>query len=262
MNGAQLAQQLKFELETVVWNVPGGTVVFGDDAVRVVQGEPSEDQLPGVYPCALVVIGSGNGDPWDSNIINQSVTVICVAAVAGDPMGENAVIGGSTDDLTKSYGRGSSEITERARYAVRNLTGADGCSLLVGSVDVGTPKNIKGLQCVSEEFEVQAVCTSDAHYTAPVEFAYAGSTWTWIGADMCRGRFDFVEYDLVWKTGATAPTDPADGTSAGTVSGAETITGVAALAGKTYCIFAVYNSRKNGLFEGASQPEDGSTLAT
>lgn len=261
MNGAQLAQQIKFELETVVWNVPGGGVVFGDDTVRIVAGEPTEEQLPGAYPCALVVLGSGTGDPWDSNIINQTITVICVAAVSGDAMGEKAVVGGNTDDLTQSYGRGSSEIAERARAAVRNLTGADGCSLLVGSVDVGTPKNLKGFQLVSEEFDVQAVCTSDAYYTAPVELSLAGSTWSWVGVDMCRGRFDFVEYDLVRKAGSVAPTDPSDGTSAGTVDNAENIT-VASVAGQTYCVFAVYNSRKNGLFEGASQPEPGSTLAT
>jgi len=261
MNGGQLAQQIKYELERVVWNVPGGTVVFGDDAVRVTSGEPTQEQMPSAFPFALVVLGGGPGDPYDSNLIEQSLTVICVAAVAGDPMGEHAVIGGSTDDLRTSYARGSSEITERARFAIRDLNGSDGCQLLLSGVDVSTPKNLNGLQCVSEEFTVKAWCMSDAHYTAPQELKLAGSLWTWVGADMCRGRFDFVEYDLVYKTGATAPSSPADGTSAGKVSDAETID-VTSLASKTYCIFATYNARKNGLVEGASEPVVGSIKTT
>ena len=261
MNGAQLAQQIKHELERVVWNVPGGTPVFGVDAVRVTSGEPTQEQMPSAFPFALVVLGGGTGDPWDSNLVQQSVTVIVATAVAGDPMGEHAVIGGSTDDLTRSYARGSAECAERARFAVRDLNGADGCQLLVGGIDVSTPKNLNGLQVVSEEFTVLGICTSDAHYTAPAEIKLAGSIWTWVGVDMCRGRFDFVEYDLVYKTGSTPPANPADGTSVGTVNNAETIT-VGALAGKVYCVFAVYNSRKNGLFEGASQPIVGSIKTT
>ncbi|MCH7511255.1 MAG: hypothetical protein IIB19_02700 [Chloroflexi bacterium] len=261
MNGGQLAQQIKFELGLVVWDVPSGTTVVGDDAVRVTSGEPTEEQIPSAFPFCFVVMSTGVGDEWDSNLINQTITVMCMAAVGGDPIGEHAVIGGSTDDLTKSYGRGVHELAERARFAVRDLNGADGNSLLVTSVDISTPRNMSGTMVVIEEFTVNAMCTSDAQYTSPQELKLAGSIWTWAGADMCRGRFDFVEYDLVFKAGATAPTDPADGTSAGKVSGAETIT-VDSLASKTYCIFAVYNARKNGLVEGASEPIVGSIKTT
>ena len=261
MNGGQLAQQIKFELEKVVWNVPSGTTVFGGDGVRVTSGEPTQEQLPSAFPFAIVVLGDGSPDEWDDDLIEQTVTVMCVVAVAGDPMGEHAVIGGSTGDLTKSHARGSHEVAERARSAVRGLTVMTGAQITVTGVASSSPKNLNGLQCVVEEFTVSAICTSDMHYAAPQEIKLAGSNWTWAGATHCRGRFDFVEYDLVYKAGASPPSSPADGTSAGKVSGTEAIS-VSALASKTYCIFAVYNARKNGLVEGASDPIVGSIKTT
>jgi hypothetical protein len=111
-----------------------------------------------------------------------------------------------------------------------------------------------------DERTVTALCTDQLHYAAPQEIAVAGTAWTWEGTH-CSERFDFKQYRLVWKTGATPPTDPSDGTVVytGTTAG----TTHTPLASKSYVIFADYSARKqSGVVEGSSDPEVGSIHTT
>jgi hypothetical protein len=252
----QMAQQLKHELEQVKWTTGSAKVVFGtNNRVRVTSGEPTQEQMPGGFPFALVILAGGVPDEEDPDLLVQRFEVLTCVSVTGDPMGEAAVIGASAD-LGESAGRGIAEVAARVRAAIGKLTGADGAKVQVTITDISTPKVLAGPHVVIDERTVTVICTSDLHYAAPQEIAVTGEAWTWAGPH-CSNRFDFKQYRLVWKTGTAAPTSPSDGTTVytGTVAG----TTHAPLAGKTYAAFADYSARKqSGVVEGSSDPEVGS----
>ena len=262
MNPWQMSQQIKHELERVIW--PGGVVVFGTKGgVRVFADIPNEDQLPPIFPFAMVGLGSGVFDEDDPDLLVQTFTIMSAVMVRGDPMGEQAIIGGPAADLLSSKGRGSAEVTERARSAIKNLTGDDGARILVSTTTTSTPRLISGYQLVVEEFEVSVLCTSELEYTQPQEFAVAGSTWTWKGVQQCKSRYDFVQFRLGHVAGSAPTETPAGSTIVGTTT-AETLTGVSQLAGKAYSIFADYSSRgQTGIVEGSSDGREvGAFLTT
>lgn len=261
MNSWQMAQQLKHELEQVTWLTGAADVVFGTlNRVRVTAGEPTQEQLPEGYPFALVILQSGVPDEDDPDLIVQTFDVLACVSVLGDPMGEAAIIGSAADDLGKSPGRGVAEVAARVLAAIGDLTGADGAKIKVTVTRTGTPTILAGPHVVIDERTVTALCTDQLHYAAPQEIAVSGSTWTWVGAH-CSDRFDFKQYRLVWKTGATPPTDPDDGTTVYTGTAATATH--SPLGSKSYVVFADYSARQqSGVVEGSSDPEVGSIHAT
>lgn len=258
-----MAQQLKHELQLVKWPGQGGEVVFGSNgAVRVFAGVPTEEQMPPSFPFAMVGIGSGLPDDDDPNLISQTFTILSAVMVKGDPMGEYAIIGGSTSDLLSSKGRGSAEVSERARSAVVDLIGGDGDKITVNSTATSTPALLTGHHIVVEEFEVTVLCTSQLHYAQPQEFANSGSTWTWAGAQ-CSSRFDFMQFRIGSITGSTPKVDPNDTDIVATVV-VPTVTGLSPTVGEAYSVFADYSSRGQlTVIEGSSDgSEVGAFLTT
>lgn len=256
MNPWQMAQQIKRLLETVRWSA-SGDVVFGDHgSVAVFAGAPTEEQIPPGFPWCLVGIADAEVDPDDPGLLTQQFRLMIAAEVAGDRMGEHAILGGGAQALGKSAGRGVGEVSERVRSAVQALTGADGAKILVSAISLGAPTAIgRGRHLAMEEVTVSALCTSAKHFAAPQHLRWVNPSWVWEGSH-CAARFDFYRYRLVRKTGTAPPIDADDGTVLYT--GTEpTWTGVRAN-GYTYGVFADYNSRGVASVEGTSGPEVGS----
>ncbi len=256
MNPTQLAQQIKHKLKAVTWP-SGGSLVFGEQGVRVFAGTPSEDQITAQRPLALVIIGAASADENHPDLLNQEFTVAVVVEVGGDPVGEFALVGGPVADMTKSAGKGLAEVCERVRYAVQSLSGADGVAIQITATTTAgpTPGN-NGRHLAMAELQLSAVCTAQPFYMAPQRIRWTSGIWSWDGD--CEDRFDFWRYRLVRKDGATPSSNTADGTTLylGTVNG---YTG-AQTAGKTYTVFAEYDARGRGVAEGNSDPERGSYL--
>lgn len=258
MNPWQMALQIREELRTVTW--PGGStkLVFGT-GVHVFAGTPTEDQIPARFPWALVGVDGGTADESHPEFLEQSFTILIAANVAGDAIGEQALVGGPTSELGISGGRGAMELAERARSAIQNLTGADGAKVMVTAQSTGVPTLLAGRHYVLDETTVTALCTSALHYAAPQELSHDGSTWTWEGAH-CSDRFDFKQYRIYSHTSImNGPGTAATGTPIllDTVTTAS-FTG-AATSSLFYHVFADYSARQQtGVIEGSSGVEVGS----
>lgn len=250
-----MAQQIKHLLQAATWS--GGSAVFGArGSVAVYAGTPTDDHIPAGFPWALVGIDSADIDPDQPSVIVQGFSVMCAAEVAGDRLGEYALIGGAAADLGKSAGRGVGEVAERVRATLQSLTGADGATVILSGTSAGTPAVLgRGRHLALDELRLTAVCTSAPHYSAPQRLRVTDGTWLWEGAH-CSGRFDFLRYRLVEKVGSTPSTSPSDGTVVYT--GTAATADYAATSGRVYTCFADYNARGGATVDASSSAAVGS----
>ena len=261
MNPWQLAQQIKHELAQVTWPGGSGDVVFGPRGVFVYAGAPpTEEQHPPAFPFALVTINSGSPDPDDPDIIEQTFSIVTVVEVAGDPLGENAVIGGARADYGKSAGAGVAEVAERVRSAVQKLTAYDGAAVVVSGSGTGAPQTLgKGRHLALEEFQVAALCTSAPRYTAPQELKRSGDVWSWRG-EWCAPRFDFVQFRLGYAPTSELVATPEELDTI-IYTGSNFEWSSAKIAGRAYQIFADYNGHGGASAAVSSEPVLGSYIA-
>lgn len=261
MNPSQMAQQLRKVLRAATWP-SGGDVVFGDQVFVVSEDLPSEENLPRGFPFALVVVGDGEPDEDHSDLIEQTFTVLVAVNVAGDDVGEHAIIGGARPDLAESAGAGSEEVAERARDAVFDLTGADGARVRATGTGIGGTSPLGGGKHLAvSSLTVTALCASALTYAAPQQLAESSDVWTWTGPH-CSDRFDFFRYRLGRKAGSTPPETPADA-DAIVYTGTAATTTHTPVAGQAYAIFADYDGRGQGAVEGSSSgSEVGAFLTT
>ncbi len=260
MNPWQMAQQLKHELQQAVWPSGTGETVFGSQSVYCYAGAAADDVHPPGFPFALVTVGGGTPDPDDPDLIEQQFSVAIAAEVAGDPLGEHAIIGGSRASYGSSQGAGVLEIGERVRATVQKLTAYDGAAVVVSGSGTGAPATLgqQGKQIALEEFTVTALCTSAPRYTAPQELRVSNGTWTWEGA-WTSSRFDFIEYHLGYVSG-TDPVASYSDLDATVYQGADLSVYEPAVSGRTYHVFAVYNGHGGATGAAYSDPELGSYL--
>lgn len=260
MNPWQLAQQLKHELATVTWE--GGSAVFGTRSVFVYAGAtPTEEELPVAFPFATITLGSATTDDDEPALSTQQMTVGVCVEVAGDPMGEFAIIGGARRDLGKSAGAGLAEVMERARYAIQRLTLYDGASIDVSSSGAGaidTPT--KGHHIAAEELNVEAQCTSQPYYAAPQIIKRTGNVLSWTGIQ-CINRFDFLQFTVGYVSGDTPVATPAELTST-IFTGDKLECATTFVPNRVYQVFAQYDPRGTGSAAYSSEAVVGSYLKT
>ncbi len=250
MNAWQMSQQIKHKLATVTWPDAAGEVVFGSRSVFVYAGgPPNEEELSPGFPFALVTIDSGTPDPDHPDLIEQQFSVMSVVEVAGDALGEHAVIGSSRANAGRSTGAGVAEVAERVRAALQFMTSYDGAHIIVNASGTGAPSTIgRGRHIAFDQFTVTAMCTSQPYYAAPERFTVAGGTATWVGAQ-CSSRYDFLRYRVGYVAGAIPVESPSDATIVYTGT-ATTATGVTG--GGVYMVWADYSARGGGVVSASS----------
>lgn len=252
MNPWQMAQQIKHKLATVTWAAGSQEVVFGSRSVFVYAGAPPNDEelSPG-FPFALVTIDSGTPDDEHPDLIQQQFSIITAVEVAGDALGEHAVIGSSRANLGKSAGAGVAEVAERVRFALQQMTSYDGSHMLVNGTGTGAPSPLgRGKHLAFDQFTVTGWCTSQPYYAAPERFTIAGSTGTWTGLQ-CSSRFDFLRYRVGYVAGAVPAEQPSDATIVYT--GTATTANLGSIVGgATYSVWADYAPRGGGIVAASS----------
>ena len=258
MNDWQLSQQLKRELQTVMWSSGAASRVFGERGVVVFAGTPSADQIPPAFPWCLIGIGTGTADESEPDLIEQSYDLFVGCQVMGDPMGQNAILGGPVATLTSSTNRGVLETCERALFAVGKLTGADGAAVVVSTVSTDSPSlPDEPRHLAVRQFSVSALCTRGLYYAAPQQLDHDANAnqWTWEGVH-CSDRFDFLRYRLIRKSDGNPSLQPTDGTEV--YSGTTASYTGDKTSGNTYTCFAEYDARGRGTVDDFSDPEVGS----
>ena len=260
MNPWQLAQQIKHELATVTWE--GGSVVFGPRSVFIYAGAvPQEEELPAAFPFATVTLGSATADDDAPDYLQQQVTVGICVEVAGDPMGEFALIGGARPDMTKSAGAGLGEVLERAQFAVQKLNLFDGASISVSTSGAGSIQTpTRGHHIAAEELNLDCQCTAQLYYAAPQIVKRIGNILSWYGQH-CSNRFDFLQFVAGYVTGDTPVATPAELTAT-IFTGDKLETATTFAPNRVYQVFAQYDPRGTGSPASSSEALVGSYIRT
>ena len=261
MNARQMAGQIKHLLQAATWPESGGTKVFGDRMVFVMAGQPTDDDLPGGFPFALVNIGPGTADDDDPNLLEVVFDVLTVADATGGVMGEHALVGGPKKTMGTSANRGVLELNDRVLDALKDLRGVDGATLQLRASSAGPPVALgRGRHMAIGESSFTGWVTAAPSYAAPTRLAESGGTWTWTG-DQCSSRYDFIRYRLGYVDGSEPAQDPASATIVYT--GTAATASVVPIPGKAYSVWADYGSRGGTAIEGSSDGREiGAYLTT
>lgn len=250
MNPWQLAQQIKHRLQALRWGAGSQGLVFGSRSVFVYGGSPDEKQLDPGFPFALITMDAGTPDADHPDLIEQQFTVVTCVEVAGDAMGEFAIIGSSRQDLGSSAGAGVAEVAERVRSTLQSMTGFDGASMIVSGQGVAAPQQIgEGRHVAYDSFGVTGMCSSQPHYAEPQQLNRQSLVLSWVGQH-CSSRFDFLRYRLTYRTGST-PQETSTGATTLYLGTATTYTATAVPAG-VYTVHAEYDPRRAGTAAAAS----------
>lgn len=213
MSPAQLLNEIKARLEVAVWPAAPGAVIFGS-AVYVTMGV-DKDNLPEVYPFAMIAPGHGAGEEEVVEQWDQEVLIHIGTMVEGDFLGEQALLGGPRSSKGESQGRGVLEVVQAALASVELLTGADGCPV---SVQYGAMPDVSPIDgdrnVVSVTSLLRCRVTRQDEFPAPMRLVVAQgaaghATLTWANP---YARFDYRQTVVVRKAGATPPTSITDGT--------------------------------------------------
>ncbi len=261
MNPWQMAQQLKHLLEQARWPTGSGDLIFGSATQRIAvfSGTPTDRQIPPAFPWCLIEIAEAEADEDSPDLLTQTFRLIVAAEVAGDRMGEAAVIGGAAPNLGKSAGRGVTELASEVRRTVGSLTGMDGARVIVSAASSGPVAPLStGGHVAMADVSLRAMCTSLPHYAAPQRLRYNVTRWEWDG-DHCAARYDFLRYRVLRKNGTHPSSNPSDGTVVYT--GTEARWTGSQISGQIYTVFAQYNSRGGTAVEASSDPDVGSYRA-
>lgn len=246
MNPWQLAQQLKHVLGNVTWPTGAVEKVFGSAVYVYAGSQPNEEEIPPGFPFALVTIDSGIPDQDAPDLLLQTFSIVTAVEVAGDPLGEFAIIGGARVNEGTSAGAGVAEVAERVRAAVQQLTGADGASMIVSGTGTGAPTALgRGRHLAFDEFRVTALCTSQPHYAPPQEFKIVGEAFSWRGERQCEARFDFMQYRVGYVAGHVPARTPAECISI-VYTGTDHEVAIVPIPGRTWSVFADYDPRDTG----------------
>lgn len=213
MNPAQILKQVRKIIREVRW--PGGSadLVVGLN-VFITEGATSEQDVPSVSPFVFITAGPTEAHPKEPGVLTIDVVVTICASVAGDPLGQAAIVGGVRLDTGKSAGRGVLEVESPILTRLQQLTGADGTPVVLSLVS-GTPTTQLGNRTVAQRtWTVRVLCTVEPEYDPPRNLVTAAgaaghAVLTWKNPP---DRFDFRRVLLVRKAGATPPASVTDGT--------------------------------------------------
>lgn len=214
MNEWQALQQIRHRLRTATWP-SSATLVWGTN-VHVTAG--AHGDAVAAFRCPLVLLrpGSGDHDPEareEFGLVERRVIVRLIQSLSGDPVGENALLGGNRQSVTSSQGRGLLELEERLMAVCKTMTQSDGVFIQVhasSEVDAGRDESLGYV--VFRDYELTLKTTVEAFYPPPRAFLATGGggtvTMSW---KLPPSRFDRLRVLLRRLTGATAPADITQG---------------------------------------------------
>lgn len=213
MNPAQVVKQVRKIIREVAWPDGAQDLVVGKN-VFVTEGATSEQDVPAVSPFVFLTAGPTSSDPKIPGVLSLDVVLTICAAVAGDPLGQAAILGGVRLDTGKSAGRGVLEVESPILARLQSLTGVDGVPVVLSLIS-GTPTTQLGNRTVAQRtWTLRILCSVEPEFEAPrnlVASAGAGghAVLTWKNPS---ARFDFYQAILVRKVGTTPPASLSDGT--------------------------------------------------
>lgn len=246
MNAWQVARQLRYLLAGRLW--PGTAVpVFG--RVWVTAEVDAEMVLHGILPLALVRPGAAQADPTygeEPDLLRQSFVVRVLASVAGDPVGESAILGSHrTGTPAASFGRGVLEIEEELFAAIEVLVSSTGVHVYhrassAAAVDL-EPK--LGL-IAGREYEFETLVTADRFYHPPTRLTATDATGgqATLAWRVTPDRFDRYRVVLRRAAGATPPATITAGTGVTLASNlATSVTDSPGAGPFAYALFGTYD---------------------
>jgi len=246
MNAWQFFKQFKYELDLATWT--GGKRVFPSGSIVVCADVPEEFLSRTRLPCALIRVQDAPADPEhdeEPDLFGQTFDVTVAVAVANDPFGEAAFLGGGRADANASPGKGLLEMEEKLWEAVKGLGETHG--IRVQSRGKGAAGGLKHSELgyiAWRSYRFTADLGAVRFYHPGTNFAVTtGGVASWaLPAD----RFDYRRMVLRRAAGATAPTSITGGTGVvlGGVPDGVAATGVNDAPGSgvfSYALFAVYD---------------------
>lgn len=236
MTPGQMIKQMRYLLQQATWSVSPNEKIVGD-SVYVTSGPPAgEDDLPVRMPFALLNLGGSRSDPNDPDLLEQEFVLVIAAAVHGDPLGQNAVLGGpgaSSGRYGKSDGRGLVELESGLLAVLGRLTGADGCQVIAYEDGSPAPERVDGENIVWRRYTLRGVCTRQEEYLGPVNLTVDLSTPGQAALSWDLPPEVYSRRRIVCRraSGATAPADQDSGASvalSGDLATSVTVTGLSA----------------------------------
>ena len=127
MTPGQTLSQLRFRTRLRTW--PGtANAVF--DSVHVTHGATREAAEEFRVPLVLFEPGDDNADAQLPDRIELQVRARLVVAVAGDILGENALLGANRPDADFSEGNGLLEVDVELKAVLKTLLNLDGIRIV------------------------------------------------------------------------------------------------------------------------------------
>lgn len=215
MNEWQVSKQLKYLLAKQKWPDAGSGFIWSNRVV-ISNGMPVDQYNMLGSPALLVGVNDNQADPQSPGYRKQTFTLTYWCQVAGDPRGENAMIGANrTGGALTSSGRGILEYTEEVSRTLRQIQETLGVKIIAKHTsDVGTGI-VPGLGYVAmRQSLVEAKCSDLRYYHPPLRVSLLGACgqvniqWT-----DPPDRFDGVGQLIYirYKAGTSAPTSITDG---------------------------------------------------
>lgn len=252
----QVSQAIQYALRNRKWEGNAGyTVVFISSGVRVTPIVLKEWLATKPMPLCIIQLGAVQHDPQVPALIDQQIDVILAQMVPGDEVGEWAVIGGNRKGATTtgqadSGGRGLTEIEEEFWAVAQLMTQDVGVQAQANATsDLKVEQLENGRFVASRQYGIRAKCSTARSYLGVTAFVATGAsgsfsaTWAkaptqWDTAGLAAISGGQV---LVYKSGATAPTTPTDGTAV-PLLGTDTSKTVTPVSAGTYSvsIFTAY----------------------
>ena len=252
MTPIQVARQIAFNLETLIW--PTGTsedLVFGEVIVTNLPAEDALRQLAGRGPFAIVQIAPANADSEKASLFKQRFNVLIVTDVFNDELGQGPITGANKQSKTQSEGRGIGDIEGPMLRELELMKRQNGINVSARSISMADVQYILNISAVgSRLYEVEALCTNTEFYEDAIRISGSVSspnvTISWVNPGL---RFDQTRMMLRVLPGSSSSFPPTSGTEV-TLAGdfSTSATDTPAVGFHTYGIFVIYN-----LFNAAEQ---------
>jgi len=253
--------QIRYKLRSRVWSITSGTTVFGSVHVTHKPSKAAVERFR--TPLVLIRPGDDRADPELAGKLTLEAELDLVVAVAGDQMGENALLSANVADRTRSEGRGILEVERELKGVIKELGDVDGIRIISRRTAARRGAEVSGLgYVVLRSYNLSIDCTDEPYYHPPMRLvatAQGGGVARLVWADP-PDRFDKRPITIRRAAGATAPASATAGSAVATVAlGVQTYDDNPGAGQFSYALFAGYTDSGAAADESFSAQEEGTT---